>query len=66
MTNYERLIKEIATPRQYKAWLGRRMKMRKKDIAARLGVSPSAVSHLQRRLRKKIAKTKKLLELLKN
>jgi len=56
MTNFEEFIKEIATDRQYEAWKLRRTKMRRADIAAKMGVSPAGVSNLRRRLLKKIKK----------
>ena len=65
MTNYEKLIKEIATPRQYQAWRYRKMKMTRRNIAAKMNIAPSTVSHLRRRLKKRIERAKKLIEISK-
>jgi DNA-binding CsgD family transcriptional regulator len=57
MSKYEELIKEIATPREYQAWKYRRQKMRRCDIALKMGVSARRVNQLRRQLLRKIVKT---------
>jgi len=56
LTNYEELIQEIATPRQYEAWKYYRAKMRRSEIAVKMGISEGRVSRLRQQLLKKIKK----------